>query len=96
MLLVWEGAVLGTPDLAAQSRLENKQAVDRLLSPLKYQKGYMALKFIRTQRVSQFISESAVSTFSFSNVFPDTALSADCVLSLSFEIYKPRLSDLLS
>ena len=27
------------PDLAAQTRLENKQAVDRLLSPLKYQRG---------------------------------------------------------
>ena len=33
LLLVWEGTVL-----AAQSRLENKQAVDRLLSPLKYQR----------------------------------------------------------
>ena len=27
------------PDLAAQSGLENKQAVDPLLSPLKYQRG---------------------------------------------------------
>ena len=27
------------PDLAAQSRLENKQVVDRLSSPLKYQKA---------------------------------------------------------
>ena len=27
------------PDLAAQIRLENKQAINRLLSPLKYQRG---------------------------------------------------------
>ena len=40
LLLVWEGAVLGLLiSVPKQGRLENKQAVDRLLSPLKYLPG---------------------------------------------------------
>ena len=38
--LVWEGAVFGLLiSLLYVARLEKKQAVDRLLSPLKYRRG---------------------------------------------------------